>query len=62
MGDRHSFTNRIGEAYVESMRQPEAAVGYDEGFLLRVAAEAGFRSARIMHHPSDVQHLLVCTR
>lgn len=62
MGDRHSFRHRVGNAYVESLAQPEAAVAYDASFLCQVALESGFADARIMHHPADVQHILVCTR
>lgn len=62
MGDRHSFSHRVGNAYVESLSQPEAAVAYESEFLERVALESGFADARIMHHASDVQHVLVCTR
>lgn len=62
MGDRHSFRHRVGEAYVESLEQPEAAVAYDAEFLQKVAIESGFSDVTIMHHPSDVQHILVCTK
>jgi SAM-dependent methyltransferase len=62
VGDRHSFQHRIGEAYVESLRQPGAAVAYDSTFLRKAAVEAGFADAEIYHSTRDVQHDLVCTR
>src|SRR5260370_4851542 len=36
-GDRHTFQFRIGNAHVESISVPEAAVAYEEEFLLAVA-------------------------
>jgi SAM-dependent methyltransferase len=61
-GDRHTFKHRIGNAYVESLAQPEAAVGYTEAFLFESARRAGFSDARILHGETDVQHLLLCRR
>jgi len=62
LGDRHTFKHRIGNAHVESLAQPEAAVGYTEAFLFESAREAGFSEARILHGETDVQHLLLCRR
>jgi SAM-dependent methyltransferase len=62
LGDRHSFTHRMGNAYVESLAQPEAAVAYESTFLCDLARDSGFSEAQIMHSGRDVQHLLVCTR
>ena len=41
-GSRHTFAHRIGDARVESLRQPEAAVAYSERFLRDAFTEAGF--------------------
>lgn len=48
LGGRHTFRHAIGNARVESLRVPEAAVAYSESFLAGLAMEVGFSSARIM--------------
>ena len=62
MGDRHTFRHRVGNAHVESLAQPTAAVAYEAAFLEQAARDSGFDEVRIMHDPADVQHVLVCTR
>jgi SAM-dependent methyltransferase len=62
LGDRYTFAHRSGQAYIESLAQPEAAVAYDSSFLCALAREVGFAHAEIMHTGGDVQHSLVCTR
>jgi len=62
LGDRHSFQHQIGNAHVESLAQPEAAVAYTEAFLLDSAKRAGFSEARILHGETDTQHLLLCQK
>jgi SAM-dependent methyltransferase len=61
-GDRHTFRFRIGNAHVESMSVPEAAVAYEESFLFSVAREAGFRSAEMLVGPEDWQPMLLCRK
>jgi SAM-dependent methyltransferase len=61
-GNRHTFRHRVGNAYVESMLVPEAAVAYQEKFLISVAQEAGFRSVEIVTWPEDWQHGLLCRK
>jgi predicted SAM-dependent methyltransferase len=61
-GDRHTFRFRIGDAYVESMSVPEAAVAYEEKFLLNVAQEAGFRKAEILIGYEDFAPFLLCRK
>jgi len=62
-GDRHTFRFRIGNAYVESMSVPEAAIAYEEKFLLEMALEAGFRTAEMsIGGPEDWQHMLLCRK
>ena len=62
-GNRHTFRFRIGNAHVESMAVPEAAVAYDEKYLMTVAREAGFRSAEMMIGTSeDWQAVLLCRK
>ena len=61
-GTRHTFAHRMGNAHVESLRQPEAAVAYTEEFLLRISREAGFSEARILHAPHKWQPVLRCRK
>ena len=61
-GKRHTFKHRIGAACVESLAVPEAAVAYNEEFLLGVARELGFRSAAIQAAPGDWQPLLLALK
>jgi len=61
-GDRHTFRFRVGNAWVESPKVPEAAVAYEEKFLFAVAREAGFQSAGIETGPGDWQPMLVCRK
>lgn len=59
MGDRHTFANRIGNAFVESMSQPEAAVAYTAKFLAGMVREAGFEDFRIVSSPNDWQPMII---
>ena len=56
MGDRQSFEHQIGRTYVQSLRQPTAAVAYESKVLVDMALEAGFAEARVDHdrgrHPA----------
>jgi len=60
LGDRHTFQHRVGDAHVESLAQPTAAVAYDTGYLFDLAKRCGFSEASSLHDPADAQHLLVC--
>ncbi len=62
-GGRHTFGFRIGNAYVESMAVPEAAVAYEEKFLFEAARKAGFRTAEmVLGEPESWQHTLLCRK
>jgi len=61
-GHRHSFQHRIANAHVESLEVPEAAVAYDETFLLARAEDVGFRNAEILAAPGDWQPMLLCRK
>jgi SAM-dependent methyltransferase len=62
-GDRHTFGFRMGNAHVESMSVPEAAVAYEEKFLLEMAREAGFRTAEMLiGGAEDWQPMLLCRK
>ncbi len=63
-GTRHTFRHTIGNAHVESMAQPEAAVAYRTDYLFRVCREAGFTSCDIVYMPDGSQHqpILLCKK
>jgi len=53
---RHTFQHVMGNAYVESREQPEAAVAYRTEFLFRLCRDAGFSKCEIVHMPGGAQH------
>jgi SAM-dependent methyltransferase len=63
-GTRHTFQHAIGNARVESMEQPEAAVAYRTDYLFRVARDVGFKVCEIVHMPGGAQHqpILLCKK
>ena len=61
-GGRHTFPHRLGEAWVESRKVPEAAVAYSERFLLDQARRSGFAEAELRRNPGGGQHMLVARR
>ena len=61
-GDRHTFSHVMGEARVESLAQPEAAVAYTEDWLLKTAKKIGFSKASLQHSPDAWQPSLVCQK
>jgi SAM-dependent methyltransferase len=63
-GTRHTFQHMIGNARVESLEQPEAAVAYRTEFLFQVAREAGFKTCEIVYMPGGAQHqpMLLCKK
>lgn len=62
LGGRWTFPNPMGNARVESLDYPEAAVAYDRTYLEAAALDAGFQNVRIAPSPSghDPQSLLIC--
>lgn len=63
-GTRHTFKHAIGNAQVESMEQPEAAVAYRTEYLFAVASRIGFKHCEIVHMPGGAQHqpILLCKK
>jgi ubiquinone/menaquinone biosynthesis C-methylase UbiE len=61
-GDRHTFQFRIGNAHVETLVMPEAAVAYEEEFLFQTARETGFQTAELLVGPKDWQPVLLCKK
>jgi 2-polyprenyl-3-methyl-5-hydroxy-6-metoxy-1,4-benzoquinol methylase len=63
-GTRHTFAHSIGNARVESLTQPEAAVAYFTDLLFSISREAGFRECGVIHMPGGWQHqpVLICRK
>jgi SAM-dependent methyltransferase len=55
-GTRHTFQHAVGNARVESMEQPEAAVAYRTDYLFKVCREVGFKKCEIVQMPGGAQH------
>ena len=47
LGGRWTFAHREGNAYIENLRYPEAAVAYDQAWIENVCREAGFRQVEV---------------
>jgi SAM-dependent methyltransferase len=47
LGQRWTFQHRRGNAYLESLRYPEAAVAYHEAFMVETAKNCGFREVTV---------------
>ena len=63
-GTRHTFAHLIGNARVESLEQPEAAVAYRTDYLFSLARRIGFKECEIVHMPGGAQHqpILLCKK
>jgi len=63
-GTRHTFQHAVGNARVESIEQPEAAVAYRTDYLFKVARGVGFKDCEIVHIPGGAQHqpILLCKK
>jgi SAM-dependent methyltransferase len=63
-GTRHTFQHTIGNARVESMEQPEAAVAYRTDYLFKLCQAVGFKDCEIVHMPGGAQHqpILLCKK
>lgn len=59
-GGRHTFAHQLGNAKVESLSQPEAAVAYTDEYLLGVARDIGFESCEILAGAGVPQPMLIC--
>jgi SAM-dependent methyltransferase len=62
LGTRHTFRHRLGAAYIESVRVPEAAVAYRDEYLCTLARDAGFSSATVKIGRDAWQAVLLCRR
>jgi ubiquinone/menaquinone biosynthesis C-methylase UbiE len=61
-GTRHTFKHRIGPAYVESLANPEAAVAYEDPYLINLAKQAGFADACVVTVPGEAQPMLLARK
>jgi SAM-dependent methyltransferase len=62
LGSRHTFSHLIGNAHVESLAQPEAAVAYTADMLLSLVKAVGFVDAEITHVPGGWQPLILARK
>ena len=63
-GTRHTFQHAIGNAQVESLVQPEAAVAYRTDYLFELSRRIGFTHCEIVQMPGGAQHqpILLCKK
>jgi putative flippase GtrA len=47
LGRRWTFRHRRGNAYIENLRYPEAAVAYHETFMTELVTNCGFREVTV---------------
>lgn len=59
-GGRWTFGHRAGNAYVETLDLPEAAVAYDTDFIVASFRAAGFEKVSVIEEP--FQSLVICRR
>lgn len=61
-GGRHTFRFKLGNAFIESVKFPEAAVAYNSDFLFEMASTIGFRNSELVVAPGTGQPTLVCQK
>ena len=59
LGDRWHFSHRIGPAYIESLRYPEAAAAYDESTIKVVLEQNDLQLIEIYNQDAHQQTLIV---
>jgi SAM-dependent methyltransferase len=60
IGERWTFRHKIGNAYVENIDLPEAAVAYSESHVKKLVQDIGFENVRI--NPRRLQSVLVAQK
>jgi SAM-dependent methyltransferase len=60
MGKPWTFSHRVGNAFVDDQRYPEAAVAYGKEYITGVARAAGFREVAVSARP--VQSFLIARK
>jgi SAM-dependent methyltransferase len=56
LGGRHSFRHSLGNASVESLKVPEAAVAYSEQFLISRIKSCGFHTVNLIGMSDSVEY------
>lgn len=62
LGGRWTFAHRIGNAFVESLRYPEACVAYEKDFISRACEETGFSPLDIEFELGSTQSRVKCKK
>jgi SAM-dependent methyltransferase len=57
-GGRHTFRHKIGDAHVELIEHPEAAVAYHEKFISDVFRDAGLKNVEFEYGPGRAWQIL----
>jgi SAM-dependent methyltransferase len=60
LGNRWTFSHKIGEAFVENIKYPEAAVAYRRAYMERLCYSVGFNYVSIIEGPG--QSSLICRK
>ena len=60
LGGRWTFRHRLGNAFLESDRYPEAAVAYERSWLIEACKRAGLAEARVLPAPGQSALVAVC--
>ena len=60
LGDRWSFKHKIGNAYVEDLKYPEAAVAYSREFMENLGKSTGFSDVSV--NTNQAQSTFVCRK
>lgn len=60
LGNRWTFKHKMGEAFVENIKYPEAAVAYSREYMERLCYSAGFSDVSIIEN--DGQSSLICRK
>lgn len=60
LGGRWTFAHRSGNAYIENLRYPEAAVGYECSWIDQVCKDAGFSKVEV--RLPNYQSTLFCVK
>jgi len=58
LGDRWTFSHRVGQAYIENPRFPESAVAYDLDPVRHILSKCGFSIAEIYNQDQHQQTII----
>lgn len=60
LGKPWTFSHRMGNAFIDDEKYPEAAVGYSKDYMIKLAGESGFRDISVSGRP--VQSFLIARK